>query len=154
DRNRMPFFVMAELNPTLLGGQACWQGDVLWGREHENFDFLRNASWACRQITKEDFGKQLYAFSIGSPISFELIPPLKGRALAWVTGAARALSVLAILGLLVSVRLNQVLLPIGAAVSTLVTTTMLWPEYLIGFHTLEGGNDGLTHESLGFDIAQ
>src|SRR5262249_23534522 len=154
DRRRMPFFVMAEVNPSLLDGRACWRGDVLWERGHETFDLLRNASWTCRQITEQDLGKQLYAFSIGSPVSFAITPPLKGRVLLWVRDAARALAVLAIIGLLVNVRLNQVLLPIGAAVSTLVTTTMLWPEYLVGFYTLEGGNDGLTHESLGFDIAQ
>src|SRR5262249_39592185 len=37
DRNRIPFFVMTELNPTLLGGRACWRGDLLWERAHENF---------------------------------------------------------------------------------------------------------------------
>jgi hypothetical protein len=154
DRRRMPFFVMAEVNPSLVNGRACWRGDVLWEQQHETFDLLRNASWTCRQITEQDLGKQLYAFSIGSPVSFAITPPLKGRVLLWVRDAVRALAVLAIIGLLVNVRLNQVLLPIGAAVSTLVTTTILWPEYLVGFFTLEGGNDGLTHESLGFDIAQ
>ena len=154
ERNRIPFFVMAELNPTLLGGRACWQGDILWEREHATFDFLRSASWICRQITKQDLGKQLYAFSIGSPVAFDVIPPLKGRVLFWVREVIRSFAVLAIIGLLVSVRLPQVLLPMGAAVSTLVTTTIIWPAYLVGFRTLEGGNDGLTHESLGFDIAQ
>src|SRR5262245_26600497 len=61
DRPRMPFFVMAEINPSLLDGRACWRGNILWERGHEAFDFLRSASWTCRQITEQDLGKQLYA---------------------------------------------------------------------------------------------
>ena len=155
DRNRIPFFVMAELNHDLLGGTVCWRGEVLWEGENQSFNVLRNVSRTCRQVTDQDVGKRVFALSIGSPISFALTPPLKGRVFVWIRGALRALAVFALLGLLVTIGgLSDILLPVASALSTLVTTTILWPEYLRGFRTLEGGNDGLTHELMGFDIAQ
>jgi hypothetical protein len=155
DRSRMPFFIMAEPNPALLGGKICWRGGVLWEQEKSHFDLLRNGSWACRQPTQQDRGKRIFAFSIGAPLEFEITPGFRSRLSVWTRNAARALAVLAILGLLVTFRSPwQLLLPIGAAISTLATTMILYPQYLLGLYTLPGGNDGLTHESMGFDIAQ
>lgn len=154
DRNRMPFFVMAELDRSLLGGTACWQGDLLWEREHEKFDLLQNASWACRQVTYQDLGKRVFAVSIASPVSFAISPPLHGKVVLWLRTALSTFGIVALLSLLLIVRIDRILIPIAAAFSTLITTTILSPGYLVGFRTLEGGNDGLTHESLGFDIAQ
>lgn len=155
DRNRIPFFVMTELNSALLSGMICWRGDVLWEQEQGSFDLLRNESWACRDVAQRDLGKRIFALSIGSPLEFEVTPVLEVRLAVWTRTAARTIALLGILGLLVTVRnTRRLLLPIGAAVSTLVTTTILWPQYLLGFRTLEGGNDGLIHESMGFDIAQ
>jgi len=154
DRNRMPFFVMAEFDPSFLGGTTCWQGDLLWEREHEKFDLLQNRSWTCRQITREDLGKRVFALSIASPVSFAINPPLHGEVVLWLRTALRTFGIVALLSLLMTVRADRFLLPIAAAFSTLITTTIFSPGYLVGFRTLEGGNDGLTHESLGFDIAQ
>ena len=154
DRNRMPFFVVVGFDPSLLGGTACWQGELLWEREREKFDFLQNASWTCRQVTPQDLGKRVFAVSIASPVSFAINPPLQGKVVLWLRTALRTGGIVALLSLLITVRVDRILIPIAAAFSTLVTTTLLSPGYLVGFRTLEGGNDGLTHESLGFDIAQ
>lgn len=155
DRTSMPFFVMAELNRALVGGNVCWRGDVLWEQDKGAFPLLRKVSWGCQEVGEGDAGRRVLALSIGTPVEFAVYPPWPLGLAVWLRNGLRAAAVMGIFGLLVSVdSVRTLLLPIGSAVSTLVTTTILWPQYFLGFRTLAGGSDGLTHESRGFDIAQ
>lgn len=58
DRAAMPFFVMFEINPSLVDGKVCWRGDVLWEKLGEQFLQLHNADYGCAKIAKDDLGKR------------------------------------------------------------------------------------------------
>ena len=53
-----------------------------------------------------------------------------------------------------SIRRGESLLPAAAIVGTVLTTLFYWHDLAFGFRTYDGGNDGLTHELMGFDISQ
>jgi hypothetical protein len=157
DRRAMPYFVMAEINANLVGGKTCWRGDVLWEEAEEKFSFAHNDTWMCRPLQEIDVGKRLFALSItrGSPLEFAVYPPWQLRLSLWAKLILQMFGVLAVVGALVSFDSFLVLLlPVGAALSTILTATILWPQFLFGFPTHEGGNDGLTHESFGVYVAR
>jgi hypothetical protein len=157
DRSSMPFFVMLELNGALAGGEICWRGQTLWEEPDGQFSLVDHADRACRAITEQDQGKRVFALAIApdKPLSFTVYPNLPHRATLWAKIAARVLGVFIVLAALVRIEtISQLLLPIGAVVSTLLTILIISPDFLLGFHTYLGGNDGLTHESLGFSISQ
>jgi 2-polyprenyl-3-methyl-5-hydroxy-6-metoxy-1,4-benzoquinol methylase len=157
DRSSMPFFVMLELNGALAGGEICWRGQTLWEEPDGQFSLVDHADRACRAITEQDQGKRVFALAIApdKPLSFTVYPNLPHRATLWAKIAARVLGVFTVLAALVRIEtISQLLLPIGAVVSTLLTILIISPDFLLGFHTYVGGNDGLTHESLGFSISQ
>jgi hypothetical protein len=58
----MPFFVVFEINPSLVDG---WRGDVLWEKLGEQFLQLHNADYGCAKIAKDDLGKRIFALAIG-----------------------------------------------------------------------------------------
>ena len=157
DRSSMPFFVMLELNGALAGGEICWRGQTLWEEPDGQFSLVDHADRACRAITEQDQGKRVFALAIApdKPLNFTVYPNLPHRATLWAKIAARVLGVFIVLAALVRIEtISQLLLPIGAVVSTLLTILIISPDFLLGFHTYLGGNDGLTHESLGFSISQ
>jgi hypothetical protein len=157
DRNAMPHFVMAEINANLVGGQTCWRGDVLWEGTKDEFSLAHSDTSICRPLRDVDIGKRIFALAItrAQPLEFAVVPPVQLRLLLWTKDAIRVFGLLAVLGLLVSFdRFRRLLLPFAAALSTLITTTIICPPFLFGFHAEEGGNDGLVHESFGYHIAR
>ncbi len=157
DRRDMPFFVMVEINDALAGGQVCWRGEILWEEDAGRFTRIENRDRTCRAITEEDSGRKIFALSIApnKPLEFAVIPPPGQRAILWARAALRFAGVLAVLGALVRIEaVHRMLLPLGAVVATLLTIIVMKQQYLFGFRTHNPGNDGLTHESLGFDIAR
>ena len=155
DRSAMPYFVMAEINSELSGGKACWRGDVLWEDDDGKFSLAGRDAWGCQSLGERDIGKRVFALAIRKPVEFAVYPSLQLRFLLWIKQAIRSLGVIAVVATLVRLdTFYQLLLPIGSAVSTIVTTAVLSPQFLIGFRTQDGGNDGLVHQSLGFDIFQ
>jgi len=155
DRSAMPYFVMAEINSELSGGKACWRGDVLWEGDDGNFSLAGRDAWGCQLLGERDIGKRVFALAIRKPVEFSVYPRLQLRLLLGVKQVIRSLGVIAVIATLVRFdTFYQLLLPIGAAVSTIVTTTVFSSQYLLGLHTHVGGNDGIRHQSLGFDISQ
>jgi 2-polyprenyl-3-methyl-5-hydroxy-6-metoxy-1,4-benzoquinol methylase len=157
DRKSMPFFMMLELNDALIGGEICWKGQTLWEGEDEKFSLVDHAKQSCREVGENDKGKRLFALAIAPdrPLALTVYPNLGQRISLWLKAALRLFGVLAVLFALVRIRsVDQLLLPVGAAVSTFSTTAIIAPGFLTGFVTQHGGNDGLTHESFGFDISQ
>lgn len=157
DRSAMPYFVMAELNANLVGGKVCWKGDVLWEGAKEEFSPAQSDTSICRPLQEMDIGKRIFALAItrGQPLEFAVFPPWQLRLLFWAKQAIRMFGVLAVVGLLVSFdSFRQLLLPLAAALSTIITTTIMCPTFLYGFHTEQGGNDGLKHQSFGYHIAR
>jgi 2-polyprenyl-3-methyl-5-hydroxy-6-metoxy-1,4-benzoquinol methylase len=156
-RGAMPFFVMVDINPALVGGQICWRGDLLWEERPGEFSLSNKVDRSCRAVAEQDLGRRVFALAIDpdKPRDFTVTPNLQQRLALWTKLALSSVGVLAILISLVSVdTAGQLLLPIGAVLSTLLTTLLYWPSVLSGFRTQDGGNDGLTHESLGFGISQ
>jgi SAM-dependent methyltransferase len=157
DRQSMPFFIMLELNDALVGGEVCWRGQTLWEGEDGKFSLVDHAKPSCRKISEQDEGKRLFALAIAPDKTLALtVSPNLGKRLAlWLKAGLRIFGVLAVLLALVRIQsVDQLLLPVGAAVSTFLTTAVIAPGFLTGFMTQHGGNDGLTHESFGFDISQ
>ncbi len=73
----------------------------------------------------------------------------------WFKLVLRSVGVLLALYLLLIVEApGQLLLPAAAVIATGLTTFLYWRDLLFGFRTYDGGNDGLTHESFGYDISQ
>ncbi|MGZ9274220.1 MAG: hypothetical protein ACXW34_05710, partial [Nitrospira sp.] len=157
DRQSMPFFVMLELNDALVGGEICWRGQTLWEGDDGKFSLADHTKQGCREVSEKDKGKRLFALAIApdKPLTLTVYPNLGQRVALWLKAALRIFGVLAVLLALVRIQsVDQLLLPVGAAVSTFLTTAIIAPGFLTGFMTQHGGNDGLTHESFGFDISQ
>jgi hypothetical protein len=157
DRDSLPFFVMVEVNPALIGGEFCWQGEVLWEREARQYSSHRHHGFHCAKIQESELGKRVFALAISpnEPYAFEFRPNPKEGAILSIKLLLRSVAVLVVLGLLLVVYpLTRLLLPLGAVLSTLVAARFYWPDLVSGFRTHKGGNDGLTHESLGFGISQ
>ena len=157
DRSSMPFFVMLELNDALVGGEICWKGQTLWEGDDGKFSLADHTKQSCRDVSENDKGKRLFALAIApdKPLALTVYPNLGQRLALWLKAALRIFGVLAVLLALVRIQsINQLLLPVGAAVSTFLTTAIIAPGFLTGFMTQHGGNDGLRHESFGFDISQ
>jgi hypothetical protein len=157
DRSVIPFFVMVEINPAVVGGTICWRGDTLWEQEPEQFLLSRNAERSCSEVKPQDLGKRVFALAIApdSPRDFVLEPNLQQRLALWFKLLLRSVGVLLTLSLLVRVDApTQLLLPANAVVATIVATLLYWPDFVFGFRTHDGGNDGLTHEWFGFQVSQ
>ena len=157
DRAAMPFFVMFEISPSLVGGKVCWRGDVLWEQQAGRFAQQHNVDRSCQNIAEDDLGKRVFALAIApeAPRDFAVYASLQQRAVLCIKLALRSLAVLALLGALIRIDDPvRLLLPIGAVLSTVLTFLIYWSDLPFGFHTHAGGNDGLTHESFGFGISQ
>jgi hypothetical protein len=157
DRSVMPFFLMVEINPAVVGGTICWRGDTLWEQEPGQFFLSRNAERSCSEVEPQDLGKRVFALAIApdAPRDFVIEPNLQQRLALWFKLLLRSVGVLLALSLLVRVDAPaQLLLPASAVVATVVTALLYWPDLVFGFRTHDGGNDGLTHESFGFEISQ
>jgi hypothetical protein len=157
DRNTMPFFVMVEFNAALAGGEICWRGQALVEGDGGKFSLVDHADRTCRPIAEQDNGKRVFALAIArdKKLSFSVYPPFEQKLSVWARQIAGVLGALIILIALVRIDgVRQALLPLGAVLSTLAITLIMAPELLTGFPTHMGGNDGLVHESFGFDISQ
>lgn len=157
ERSVMPFFVMVEINQTVVGGAVCWRGDVLWEQESGQFSLKRNIERSCADVAPQDVGKRVFALAIApdAPRDFALQPNLQQRLFLWFKLLLRSVGLLLVLYSLVRIDAPvQLLLPAAAVAATLLTTLLYWPDLVFGFRTHDGGNDGLTHELLGFGISQ
>ena len=157
DRDSLPFFVMVEINPALIEGELCWQGEVLWEREAGQFSSQRNHKFDCENIQESQLGKRVFALAItpNAPYAFEVRPNLQERAILWIKLLLRSVAAFGVLGcLLVFYQPIRLLLPLGAALGTLLAARIYWPDLVSGFRTHKGGTDGLTHKSFGFEISQ
>jgi hypothetical protein len=156
-RTVMPFFVMVEINPAMVGGTICWRGDILWEKESGRYDLKRNDTRSCSDIGPQHVGKHVFALAItpDAPRDFAVQPNELQRLGLWFKSLVRTGGVLLALFLLLSIDTpGRVLLPAAAIVCTVLTTLFYWHDLAFGFRTHDGGNDGLTHESMGFDISQ
>ena len=158
-RLAMPFFVMFEVGPSLIGGETCWRGNVLWERRAGAGQFaqLNNDHERCHRFSEGDLGKRIFYLAIApkAPRYLAVHANFEQRLTLWLKLIIRSLAVILILVALIKIDYpRRLLLPLGAATSTLLTFLIYWPDLLYGFRTHDGGNDGLTHESFGFGISQ
>ena len=156
-RSAMPFFVMVEINPAMVGGSICWRGDVLWEQQPGQFALEQHVARSCMEIKQEDIGRRVFALAIAptEPRDFAVYPNLQQRLVLWLKVLLRTAGVLLALHLLVRIGSpGQLLLPAGAVGATLLTCLLYWPDLVSGFRTYDGGNDGLTHELFGFEMSQ
>jgi hypothetical protein len=157
DRSVMPFFVMIEINPAVIGGTICWRGDTLWEQESGQFFLSRKVERSCSEVKPQDLGKRVFALAIApdAPRDFDVQPNLQQRLALWFKLLLSSIGAFLVLYLLVRVDAPaQLLLPATAVVATVVTTLLYWPDLVFGFRTHDAGSDGLTHESFGFEISQ
>lgn len=157
DRSAMPFFVMFEVNASLIGGTVCWRGDVLWEKQQGHFDQQHTSDRTCQTITSNDLGKRIFALAIepDAPRDFSVTANSSQCVLLWLKRCLKALGVVVILILVIRIDAPvRLLLPFGAMSSTLLTFFIYWPDLVTGFRTHDGGNDGLLHEAFGFSISQ
>ena len=156
-RSALPFFVMLEVGPSLIDGEVCWRGELLWEQENEHFAYMNEKTRHCNRLGEKHVTKRLFYLAVDpeAPRDFTVSANLEHRLMVSMKLIVNSLALLLILGLLTKIESpRRLLLPLGAGVSTLLTFYIYWRDLSSGFRTHEGGNDGLTHESFGFEISQ
>jgi len=178
---QLPFFVMYEFSEQSAGCTLHWRGTVYWQKDAESFEKIVNHDDSGRVITEEDIGKRVYALNLPAvfaggykewfqsrnpahtpPLSelamhLDLSPKLKASRA--VGNLLSFLGVLALIGLMTRINWKSYLIAISLTALSLIIIGVfihysngkfLGPEY----PTHGGGDDGLTFESYGRDIAR
>ena len=164
-RETMPFFVMYEVPGSIVGGELCWRGHVLWEQEGPTFDALNHTTMACRAITEGDVGHRVFGVSIlnDAPLEMSLQLPAPYGFGAWAALMLHVAGTLMVVILCVRLPLSrQAVTPLFRQQATLMALTLIavgafvlfrQTDFIFAtFPPLEGGNDGLTYEGLGRTI--
>ena len=178
---QLPFFVMYEFSRQSVGCTLYWHGTVHWQKDDGSFEKIVHGDDAGRTITAGDVGKRVYALNLPAVIAGgykklgqirkaghtlstpELTMRLKLSPKLMVCRVAK--NVLSFLGVVVLVGLvtrikwrSYSVALVYVAISLLIVTFYI--HYSDGkflgsqYPTHGGGDDGLTHESLGRDMAR
>lgn len=178
-RADLPYFVMYEFSRASIGSTLHWKGTVFWEGTGDTFEELVHAENAGRLIAEADVGKRAYALHLPPPIGERFWE--KGRA-ASETAASTTLSMYLELGpALAAGRVLGQVLRVAAIIGILaLTVTSLGRRYLMALSVVTagllivaltihfsegkylgatypphgGGDDGLSHESMGRSMAQ
>ena len=178
-RADLPYFVMYEFSRASVGSTLRWRGTVFWEGTDDTFEELVHSEEAGRLITEADAGKRAYALHLPPPLGERFWE--KGRAgsesaasttlsmrleLGSTLAAARVLGLsirlVAVFGILVlmTTSLGRPYLMALSAVTAgllIVALTIHFSEgkYLGATYPPHGGgDDGLSHESMGRSMAQ
>jgi len=177
---QLPFFVMYEFSDQSVGCTLHWHGTVYWQKDAESFEKIVSQNDSGRIIITEDIGKKVYALNLPAlfaggynewvqsrnsthtpslcelAMHLNLSPKLKASRVAG--NLLSFLGVFALIGLMTRINWKSYLIAISLTALSLIIIGVfihysngkfLGPEY----PTHGGGDDGLTHESLGRDIA-
>jgi hypothetical protein len=178
-RADLPFFVMYEFSRASAGCILNWRGTVFWERADGSFEEITHVDKAGRTIDEADVGKRVYALHVPSavgarpwewprntaatPSASELAIRLQLRAaLAGARiagGLVSAGGVFAILLLLTTIRWRSYFTALGiTAVSLAIVAAVI--HFSVGkylgstYPPHGGGDDGITHESMGRAMAR
>jgi hypothetical protein len=178
-RADLPFFVMYEFSRASAGCILNWRGTVFWERADGSFEEIIHVEKAGRPINEADVGKRVYALHVPSAVGarpwerprntaattsatelairLQLRPALAGARIAG--GLVSAGGVFAILLLLTTIRWRRYFTALGvSAVSLAIVWAVIhfsFGKYLGSTYPPHGGgDDGITHESMGRAMAR
>lgn len=179
-RESMPFFVMYEFNKQSIGSSICWQGHCLWEESVNKYIPYYHLSFECRMITDKDVGKHIYGISIdNSPqLGFwqrfkyfvnnkilkktetvkneQLAIKLKLSPVLYLSSVINSillfLGVLIIVILGIKIRFKDIKIPLLLIVLAAIIIYIYCPHLFGQYFIHEGGEDGLTHQTLGRNI--
>jgi hypothetical protein len=155
-REQMPFFVMYEVPPSIVGSTLCWHGVLLWEAVGGGVvERLERDDWDCRMIVSGDVGSRVIGVDFGHQpslaIRLDLAPQL--HLSAAVIDVLKAMAVLAIILLMFDPRLvgeRRLVAMIVLGCAGVLVVLEIWGINVIGgWWPYTGGHDGLTHEGYG-----
>jgi hypothetical protein len=172
----LPFFVMYELSPAVAGSTLRWRGTVYWQRADGSFEKIVHLRESSRTISAADAGRRIYAFHLPAPLTAtfwektEEAPRATALAMHLDLGprlvvarvANHALGLLGILALF----LLLTHLETRSFITALAVTTAALVMMAVVIHFSNGkflgaaypphggGDDGLSHESTGRNMAR
>ena len=154
ERDDMPFFVMYEIPKLLIDSFFCWKGNVFWEKNVDNFVLKSNKTYECLKIKKSDFGKKIYAVSLGS--KNELIFDLKKNNFLKLSENLELLSAFfaIFLILILNTKFNYRIYLFSSIYlsSYILLLFFINKELFYGFDILPGGMDGITNWNYGTEI--
>jgi len=151
----MPWYVMYQFPAEFAGGVLCWQGTVLWEREGQSFDALRQANRACRTLERNDAGRRIFGVAIKpDTLAMTFTPPLQVRIQNLAKTALMLAGIGAALGLLVRWRRSRIILPFAFVALALFVIAVDDASLIGGMRPFDGGDDGLFYDGIGRNILQ
>lgn len=178
---QLPFFVMYEFSKQSAGSTLYWHGIVHWQKADGSFEKIVHGDDAGRLITADDVGKRVYALNLPAVIAggykewvqmrkaghaltmSELTMRLKLSPKLMASRAAinvlSFLGVVALIGLMTRIKWRSYLTAMAyVAISLLIVVVYIHfsDGKFLGsqYPPHGGGDDGLSHESLGRDMAR
>lgn len=178
---QLPFFVMYEFSEQSVGCTLYWHGIVYWQKDARSFEKIIHQEDAGRTIRAEDVGRRVYALNIPKVIAggykewteyrktsrarqlselsihLELSPKLAASRVAG--NVLSFIGVIALIALMTRICWRPLLIALGITVLslTIIGVFIHFSEgKFLGFQYPPhgGGDDGLSHESVGRDIAR
>jgi len=162
DRRKMPFFVMYEFSEPSVGCKLHWQGSLFWERNNDIFEKIVHNRPEGKIISHSDIGKKVYLLFIPDktpefPVNLEL-----NNRLAISQFAGNALTIIGIFILFMAstkIRWKPYLtsssIVVVAMILIYLSISISGGKPLGAIYTPHGGgDDGITHEYLGRDMAR
>jgi hypothetical protein len=144
----MPWFVMYRFPADFVGGDLCWRGEMLWEAANEHFEAISHPTLACRTLTGDDVNRKVFGVAISSDLVMRLAPSATIRARQLVEPALALIGTIAVIALLATWRLRQVVLPFALIAVTLVVAFLNDASFIGGVRAFDGGDDGLAYEGF------
>ncbi len=149
----MPWYEAVRLPAAFTGGELCWRGEVMWEGAGEHFS--RRTGDGCRTIEAADAGRRIFGIAVRpDTLAMQVSPPWAVRIQNIAAGLLSVLSVLAIIGVLVRVRLRRLLFPAILLLLALLAIAIDDASFIGGVRPFDGGDDGLFYDGVGRLILQ
>jgi hypothetical protein len=140
----MPWFIMYRFPADYVGSQLCWRGAVLWESAGGRYQLARHSERACRNITLDDVGRQIFGVAIRpASLAMSLSPPFAVSARLAACTLAQLLAVFSMLALLVRVRWRDTARPFVLIGLALAVIAIIDASFIGGWRPMDGGDDGL-----------
>src|SRR5262249_61133675 len=136
---RLRWFVMSRFPADFVGSDLCWRGEVLWEGADEHFEAISHPTMTCRTLMGDDVNRKIFGVAISSDLVMRLAPSATIRARQLVEPARALIGTIAVIALLVTWRLRQVVLPFALIVVTLVVAFLNDASFIGGVRACTGG---------------
>lgn len=149
----MPWFTMIRLPTGYVGGQLCWNGDLLWESAGERFAAQQHGG--CRAIAPEDAGRRVVGVAIKpDTLAMHLEGPVDVRLKQWSQPLIKILAISALVLLLVRLRPGRAAAPLLLMALAVAVIAIDDASFLGGVRPFDGGDDGMFYDSVGRDMLQ